>query len=39
MVGVIILLELNRLKLESGKCLWRWKFVYNLLELGTVVEA
>jgi hypothetical protein len=37
-VGIIVFFELDRLELETGQRLWRWKLVDNLLKFGAVIE-
>jgi hypothetical protein len=39
MVGIVIFLELDRLKFETSERLRRRKLVSNLLKLSTVVEV
>lgn len=39
MIGIVILLEINRLQLEASQRLRSWKLVSNLLKLVVVIES
>ena len=39
MIGVIILLKFDRMKLESSQCLRFWKLILDILQFNLIVEV